>query len=70
MVTKTPRTDAAASCGDYGPLEDVPTEFARELELENQRLRESLSNAKGWILANAKTPVHGLIESINAVLHP
>lgn len=66
---KTPRTDAVIEPG-YDLGEGVSADFARDLERENQRLRESLSNAKGWILANAKTPVHGLIESINAVLYP
>lgn len=39
-------------------------------EGETERLRDSLANAKGWILANTTKPVHGLIESINSALTP
>lgn len=38
------------------------------LKKENKNLRDSLINAKGWILANTNLSCHQLIENINKTL--
>lgn len=53
-------------CGNI--QEHYSAEDYRDLEKENKNLRETLVNAKGWILANTKTPIHQLINTINSAL--
>lgn len=66
-MSKTPRTDAAASCGIYGELEEVSTEFARELETEITALQnlfkdlESLIERKGYVILSRLTEHRGWV---------
>jgi hypothetical protein len=53
-MSKTPRTDAAASDGWSGDAICVPADFARELECENVRLREALEAA--WYAMERHAP--------------